>query len=445
MSEPWLVRKYHRKRQKLARNKARIVAKLQKKLTAQGQPPFRSRLIRWLLGLLAPANRYLPMAGYADCSRPVATLAPATGYVTEAPRQIGAPPARQPGQLPPIEARLFTAAEIYPTSSAIVTGGRIAVPPLYIGRPDLLITDGEFFLSQDDGTGIAFCPNPARVERGVALFGAGVTNWYHWLIEILPAAFLAESLPAEFGDFPLLVPAACQQYETFRASLALFTQGRPVTTLAPAVPAKVGRLVHIDSPVSGPMNLIAGRWPAPSDYSQNGEVLARFRAAILDRLSIDEAPPTRRIFLARGNDRRNYNQAELLEIAAGHGFEPVYPEKLSFREQVATFAGAEIVAGPSGAAFANMLFCQNRTRGLTWLLPHYEGFCAYSNLANVVGMDLRYLFVTPQTPINSSYDAYSAAYTLEAERFEVALKALLSRQPEPAPAQADRRAHFGSR
>ena len=108
--------------------------------------------------------------------------------------------------------------------------------------------------------------------------------------------------------------------------------------------------------------------------------------------------------------------------AQGYGFEAVYPEQLSFREQVETFASAEMVMGPSGAAYANMLFCQKKTRWLTWLLPQYAGFCAYSNLANVVGMDLRYLFVTPHTPIKSSFNAYSAAYTLESDRFSEALR-----------------------
>ena len=40
-------------------------------------------------------------------------------------------------------------------------------------------------------------------------------------------------------------------------------------------------------------------------------------------------------------------------------------------------------------------------------------------------MELGYLFVTPHTEIKSSFDAYSAAYTLERDRFEAALRALL--------------------
>lgn len=420
----WLVRKYRRKRQKLARNKARIVAKLEKRLIGQSQDTVKNRLVARVLGVLAPENRILPLASYADRSEPVATLAPSAAYVTEAPREGGLPTERHQGMVAPTAARLFAQALAYPTSSAIVTRDRIAVPPLYVGRPDLLITDGEFFLSQDNGTGIVYCPSPAAADCGIALFGAGVTNWYHWLIEILPAAFLAERLPAEYDTFPLLVPDACLKFDTFGASLALFTQKRKVETLAAGSSTRVGRLIQIDSVACGPMNLVSGQWPGPRDYSQNGEVLSQFRAAILDRLSIRERPPTRRIFLARGNSRRNYNQDELLEIAADHGFEAVYPETLSFRDQVETFASAQAVVGPSGAAFANMLFCQGNTRGLTWLLPQYKGFCAYSNLAHVVGMDLRYIFVTPLSPINSSFDAYSAAYTLEGERFEAALKAL---------------------
>ncbi len=423
MLRDWLIRRRQGKRSRIGRNISRIVLKAQNRIDATNASPGVKRLLSNGLQVFAPSLRHFPLASYGARSTVVARLAPETRFVTEPPRLVGAPPAAGYGIFPEIAARLFSGAEVFGAGSAIIDRLTIAVPPLYLDRPDLLITDGTFLISQKNGRGVAHCPSPATVPSGVALFASGVTNWYHWLIEILPAALLAEALPAEFDSFPFLVPEECLKHQTFRDSLALFTTGqRQVRTLPAGKPVKVGKLIHIDGVVSGPMNLIEGKWPTASDYSQNGDVLLRYREALLERLGVTVAKPDRRIFLARGHGRRTYNQDELLEIAKGFGFEAVYPERLSFREQAETFASAEMVMGPSGAAFANMLFCQKDTRGLTWLLPQYAGFCAYSNLAKVVGMDLRYLFVTPHTPIRSSFDAYSAAYTLEAERFSDALQ-----------------------
>lgn len=422
MLRDWLVHKYKRKRIKLARNIASIVMKAQNKVGTSNASPTVKALVSNSLQLMAPSLQHFPLVGYEARSTPVATLAPETRFVTEPPRLIRANASRTAGIFPATMARLFSGAEVYSAGSAIIHSKVIAVPALYLDRPDLLISDGTFLLLQKEGRGIAHCPLPEVMPSGVGLFGSGASNWYHWLIEILPAALLAEGLPNEFDDFPFLVPEDSLKHLTFRDSLALFTKQRQVRALPPGRPIKVEKLIHIDGVVSGPMNLIEGKWPVVSDYSQNGDVLLRYRAAMLERLGVTEAKPHRRIFLARGHGRRTYNQDELLEIAKGFGFEAVYPEQLSFREQAETFASAQIVMGPSGAAYANMLFCQKSTRGLTWLLPQYAGFCAYSNLANVVGMDLRYLFVTPHTPIKSSFDAYRASYTLEADRFSDALQ-----------------------
>lgn len=421
----WVVRKYHRKRQKLARNKASLISKMLIRLANTDYFGPRQRFAAALLHRLAPACRVLPLAAYEDQSRPVATLAAPADYLSEAPRLIGAAPKRLLGSVPAIHARLFSNARVACTSSAIVTRDRICIPGFYIGRPHTLITDGNFLMSQEKGFGVVNCPDAQDVPAGIVVFGSGTLNWYHWLIEILPAACLAEGLPAEFDAFPLLVPEACLNLKTFRDSLSLFAGSRKVVGVEAGKTLRVGQLVLIDGVASGPMNLRAGHWPTLSDYCQNAGVLRRYRAAILKRLSISETRPSRRIFLARDSGRRNYNQSDLLAIAERHGFEPVFPERMTFREQVAMYAEAEVLLGPSGAAFANVLFCQPGSRSLTWILPQYDEFCAYSNLANVVGMQLRYLFVTPLTEITSSFDAYSAAYSLDATKFERALEGLL--------------------
>ena len=39
------------------------------------------------------------------------------------------------------------------------------------------------------------------------------------------------------------------------------------------------------------------------------------------------------------------------------GFEPVYLERMSLGEQIAAINSAELIAGPTGAAWTNLIFC----------------------------------------------------------------------------------------
>ncbi|MHA7852714.1 glycosyltransferase family 61 protein [Roseovarius sp.] len=146
----------------------------------------------------------------------------------------------------------------------------------------------------------------------------------------------------------------------------------------------------------------------------------------MDSLGIALEAPTKKLFLARGHSRRSYNQEDLLKIAQRHGFEAFYPEKHSFREQVETFARAKCIVGPSGAAFANSIFCQKDTRLLSWLVSNYSGFCSYSNIATAVGTQLRYMFVDADTEIKSTFDAYNATYNVDEAQFEQTLETMLT-------------------
>lgn len=89
----------------------------------------------------------------------------------------------------------------------------------------------------------------------------------------------------------------------------------------------------------------------------------RFVRAAFDRLRFrfgagpDEGS---RLFIVRdepGNRRVMVNRDEILAIASAFGFEPIRPGGLSVAAQARRFAGARCVIGESGAALANLGFC----------------------------------------------------------------------------------------
>jgi hypothetical protein len=69
-------------------------------------------------------------------------------------------------------------------------------------------------------------------------------------------------------------------------------------------------------------------------------------------------PGKRRLLVSRrdASSRRVSNEPELQALLEPAGFETVVLGELSFREQVAAFAEAEMVIAPHGAALANLLF-----------------------------------------------------------------------------------------
>lgn len=91
----------------------------------------------------------------------------------------------------------------------------------------------------------------------------------------------------------------------------------------------------------------------------------------------------RRLYVSRlGQGRRSVstrlmlNEAEVAAAMAGLGFEVIEPEQLSPAEQIAAFASADIVVGPSGSGMFNVVFCRPGTKVLdiesepNWIYAH---------------------------------------------------------------------------
>ena len=90
------------------------------------------------------------------------------------------------------------------------------------------------------------------------------------------------------------------------------------------------------------------------------------------------APSVGRIYISRALAslrsvrNRNLVNEELIETAARYrGFKVVYPETLTFEQQVAMFASANLVAGPSGSGMLNSTFAPPGTRIIDLESFHY--------------------------------------------------------------------------
>jgi capsular polysaccharide biosynthesis protein len=80
-------------------------------------------------------------------------------------------------------------------------------------------------------------------------------------------------------------------------------------------------------------------------------------------LSIDRpSAPTRKIFIARSKKLRASNNDQVQHEFQRLGFEVIYPEMLSFHDQLRLYVETSILAGFSGSGLHNIVFCQPKTK-----------------------------------------------------------------------------------
>ncbi|MFX0547651.1 glycosyltransferase family 61 protein [Roseovarius sp. S1116L3] len=371
--------------------------------------------------------RSVRVANFSDVAAPFATVAGQSTSRVEAPRWNEGEPRVRTGDFPPIRARIVQQPVFTISSSAFLQDDLLYLPnPVLSDRGRTATADENLFhLSKNTAVGAISAED--EVDSGIFIGGAGSSNWYHFVIECLPKAYLAQRLPSEFDHLPLLVPEECRRIPSFADALALFSGKREVRFLKYNARNFANELVVFDDVSIGPFNMAPGEWPSIDDYAQHDAELQSFIEAFRSNLFADKRPAAaeRRIFLQRPPQQRAYNQDEIRAIAERYGFEPVSPETLSLREQAELFASASSVIGASGAAWVGMIFRECPMKALSWLPSEYSEFCSYSSLARLLGHQLDFIEAKPDKKLQTTGDAFVTGYTVCPAEFEAATQRLV--------------------
>ena len=192
-----------------------------------------------------------------------------------------------------------------------------------------------------------FFPRIHRVPGTViSLSTDGHTNFYHWMLDVLPKLFLV--LAAGIRDTPFYVGASTRfQKET----LELF-----------GIPP--GQVLNCDDlPFLQADRLIVpflGEQHPPNVFSA---AKCRLLAAVFSPLVSGDLPvsnlPARFVISRRKTrSRRIVNEDELLAQLAPLGFRPVCLEDFPLMEQLALFANADAIVASTGAGLINLIHCR---------------------------------------------------------------------------------------
>jgi len=274
--------------------------------------------------------------------------------------------------------------------------------------------------------------NPRRttfVPRAVFAGSMAPHNWFHWTIDNLPNLLAVLRLPAEYSEWPILIPKIALERDSWLESLQLVIGDRPYLAVEPDDFYHVGELLILDGVTRPAPRVLASSVPARIGIHLDG--LEHFKEYVEARAGPDPSRrPKRRIFLTRDEgDVRSYNQDELLAIAEKFGFQAVSLRGVSLRDSVAIFSGAEVIVGPHGAGWAGLLFAKPETKALFWSWGGEMEDNWYENIAYVSKVKfakITYSVAGKDGASKSRQDERAMGYFLDPAVFESALRRLAS-------------------
>ena len=191
-----------------------------------------------------------------------------------------------------------------------------------------------------------------------ALAGLSGHNYFHWMVDILPRLDLIRQSGIEWEAIDkfwinnTIQPFQKQTLEALGIPLKkILVSDRHSFIQADSliVPSFAGHLGWIEP------------W-----------ALEFLRREFLPIAASKSALP-KRIYISRNpaNHRRVLNETVVMQKLSPLGFVSVALEKLSFAEQVALFAQAEVIVAPHGGGLTNMLFCSPGTTIVELVSPSY--------------------------------------------------------------------------
>ena len=197
----------------------------------------------------------------------------------------------------------------------------------------------------------------------------GPTNYAHWLFEALPRLALVEEMPP---STKILVPSKLPDF----ARQSLHDLGYS------------DRLVSVNKSNLCLENFYFTSTPAHI-VCYNPFAVRWLREKWLKPIESKKAG--RRLYLHRPRPyRTNANEEEVCKYFETQGWNVVDCSKISFHEQIALFSGAKMVAGPHGAAFANIVWCQQGTKVLEIFSSAFLNGC-YEWVARELSLDYRFM------------------------------------------------------
>ncbi|OOM74046.1 hypothetical protein CLPUN_41860 [Clostridium puniceum] len=256
-----------------------------------------------------------------------------------------------------------------------------------------------------------------KIEEGIMLLSNASFNYFHFNMEVLSKLCLINEIE-EYNKIPILVDERCFKIKSFKDELDMLNiHGRNIIPLKLGYCYDIDKLIYISDLLIGPIDLKKNTLLRYEDYIMNDTAVNLLH----DNLSIN-GTTSKKLFISRKNcfgTRILLNQNTIEQIFKDHDYEIVYPEIMSFQDQLKVFSEAEFIAGASGAGFTNILFA-NKNAKIICILPKEIQLSCYSNIAGVLGQQCHYL--DAKVHYNPNVVLYQNSFELEEDYLRNFLK-----------------------
>lgn len=222
-------------------------------------------------------------------------------------------------------------------------------------------------------------PDVDRIDKGVLMTNRW-RHYGHWILDHALKLRYLEQYHTATSEMPNLILES-NPPEWKRRYIELLGFGD-----VPIVEYD-GRSLNVDT-------LVIPSYPEPTrdGYLWLGE---RVRKNV-DETVFRETKSPRKVWLSRKNQdlRRIVNEAEVRELIEEYGFEICRPETMTVDEQIAYFSEVDVLVGPHGSAFANMVLASEDDVIVVELFGKNVKLGFY-RMAHVLNFDYQYLLCKP--------------------------------------------------
>jgi Glycosyltransferase 61 len=231
---------------------------------------------------------------------------------------------------------------------------------------------------------------PGSITEAATFLDACAFNYAHWLTEVLPR-ISAFCMQKDYKSIPLIIDAGLHQ--NIMASLSsVIDSDRDIYVLPIGCAIKVNKLHVVSTCGYVPFDFRNTYTIPPAQGFFSSAGLSKMSETILKKSGQLQDLP-KKIYVRRNSvGKIATNLIEVEKLLLKEGFVFIEPEKLNFEVQAAIFNNAKMIVSSSGAALANLIFCNADVR-LVILIGKSRrvSYWYWLNLARAVKCSISYV------------------------------------------------------
>jgi hypothetical protein len=210
------------------------------------------------------------------------------------------------------------------------------------------------------------------------------TNYFHWITECLPRMWVIDQF-SEYATVPLLVDEKLPP--SFIESLHMVKGEREIIRIRDHRFCEVEELLY-----PSVLSVVHDNYGDPKNIDD--ALISREGVEYVRKSFLKEnSKGWRKIFIARKSPgyRNLLNSEEIEQMLVDDGFEIVFPEKLSFQNQVKIFSQASVIISQTGAGLTNLIFAPSGCKVFALTTKAIHNYYAFNMLADACQVELQYI------------------------------------------------------